>query len=75
MAEKTTSEKTTSEKTTAAPRPAPLPAELDTGAEDSTIRPFHIDVPEDELVDLRRRIEATRNAGQVSEPEEIVRLG
>jgi len=60
MAEKTTSEKTTSEKTTAAPRPAPLPAELDTGAEDSTIRPFHIDVPEDELVDLRRRIEATR---------------
>jgi len=60
MAEKTTSEKTTSEKTTAALRPAPLPAELDTGAEDSTIRPFHIDVPEDELVDLRRRIEATR---------------
>jgi pimeloyl-ACP methyl ester carboxylesterase len=53
-------EKTTSEKTTAAPRPAPLPAELDTGAEDSTIRPFHIDVPEGELVDLRRRIAATR---------------
>ena len=53
-------EKTTSEKTTSGPLPAPLPAELDTGAEDSTIRPFHIDVPEDELVDLRRRIEATR---------------
>jgi pimeloyl-ACP methyl ester carboxylesterase len=53
-------EKTTSEKTTAAPRPAPLPAELDTGAEDSTIRPFHIDVPEDELAELRRRIAATR---------------
>jgi pimeloyl-ACP methyl ester carboxylesterase len=53
-------EKTTSEKTTAAPRPAPLPAELDTGAEDSTIRPFHIDVPEEELADLRRRIAATR---------------
>ena len=33
------------EKTTIAPRPAPLPAELDTGAEDSTIRPFHIDDP------------------------------
>jgi pimeloyl-ACP methyl ester carboxylesterase len=48
------------EKTTAAPRPAPLPAELDTGAEDSTIRPFHIDVPEEELADLRRRIAATR---------------
>jgi pimeloyl-ACP methyl ester carboxylesterase len=53
-------EKTTSEKTTAAPRPAPLPAELDAGAEDSTIRPFHIDVPEDELAELRRRIAATR---------------
>jgi pimeloyl-ACP methyl ester carboxylesterase len=53
-------EKTTSEKTTATPRPAPLPAELDTGAKDSTIRPFHIDVPEDELAELRRRIAATR---------------
>jgi pimeloyl-ACP methyl ester carboxylesterase len=48
------------DKTTAAPRPAPLPAELDTGAEDSTIRPFHIDIPEEELADLRGRIAATR---------------
>ena len=53
-------EKTTSEKTTSGPLPAPLPVELDTAAEDSTIRPFHIDVPEGELVDLRRRIAATR---------------
>ena len=53
-------EKTTSDKTTSGPLPAPLPAELDTGAENSTIRPFHIDVPQDELDDLRRRIAATR---------------
>jgi pimeloyl-ACP methyl ester carboxylesterase len=37
----------------------PRPAEPD-AAEENTIRPFHIDVPEDELVDLRRRIAATR---------------
>lgn len=48
------------EKTTSSPLPAPLPVELDAAAEDSTIRPFHIDVPEEELVDLRRRIAATR---------------
>jgi pimeloyl-ACP methyl ester carboxylesterase len=53
-------EKTTSEKTTSGPLPAPLPAELDAAAEDGAIRPFHIDVPEEELADLRRRIEATR---------------
>ena len=52
-------EKTT-EKTTAAPRPAPLPAELDAGAEDSTIRPFHIDIPEEELGTSVARIAATR---------------
>src|SRR5919108_1537136 len=46
------------EKTTVAPRPAPLPAELDAAAEDTI--PFHIDVPEEELADLRRRIAATR---------------
>jgi pimeloyl-ACP methyl ester carboxylesterase len=53
-------EKTTSEKTTSGPLPAPLPVELDAAAEDSTIRPFHIDIPEEELADLRRRIAATR---------------
>jgi hypothetical protein len=37
----------------------PRPAEPD-AAEESTIRSFHIDVPEEELVDLRRRIAATR---------------
>jgi pimeloyl-ACP methyl ester carboxylesterase len=29
-------------------------------AEDCSIRPFHINVPEEQLVDLRRRIEATK---------------
>jgi pimeloyl-ACP methyl ester carboxylesterase len=53
-------EKTTSEKTTSGPLPAPLPVELDAAAEDNTIRSFHIDVPEDELAELRRRIAATR---------------
>jgi hypothetical protein len=27
---------------------------------DDTIRPFHVDVPETELTELRRRIDATR---------------
>ena len=48
------------EKTTAAPRPAPLPAELDAGAEDSTIRPFTFEASEADLEDLRARIAATR---------------
>jgi pimeloyl-ACP methyl ester carboxylesterase len=39
---------------------SPLPTALDAAAEDNTIRPFRIDVPEEELVDLRRRIAATR---------------
>lgn len=35
-------------------------ARANTAAEDAAIRPFRIDVPEAELVDLRRRIAATR---------------
>jgi pimeloyl-ACP methyl ester carboxylesterase len=31
-----------------------------TTAEDTTVRPFRVDVPEEELVELRRRIQATR---------------
>jgi pimeloyl-ACP methyl ester carboxylesterase len=42
--------------TTAGPRPAEGAA----AAEEATIRPFHIDVPEEELVELRRRVAATR---------------
>jgi Epoxide hydrolase N terminus len=30
------------------------------GGRDTTIRPFRIDVPEEELIELRRRIQATR---------------
>jgi pimeloyl-ACP methyl ester carboxylesterase len=37
-----------------------LPTELRAAAEDTAIRPFHIDVPEEALVDLRTRIAATR---------------
>jgi pimeloyl-ACP methyl ester carboxylesterase len=48
------------EKTTAAPRPAPLPAELDAGAEASPIRPFTVEIPEADLRELRARIAATR---------------
>jgi epoxide hydrolase-like protein len=36
-----------------------LPGEL-RGTEDKTIRPFRVNVPEADLVDLRRRISATR---------------
>ena len=37
-----------------------LPADPAAAAEDNAIRPFHVNVPEEELVDLRRRIAATR---------------
>ena len=37
----------------------PRPAE-GAGAEDSTIRPFRVSFPDQDLVELRRRIEATR---------------
>jgi pimeloyl-ACP methyl ester carboxylesterase len=45
-----------SESTTASPRPAEGAA----AAEDTTIRPFRADIPDEALVDLRRRIAATR---------------
>nr|WP_244470535.1 epoxide hydrolase family protein [Microvirga vignae] len=37
-----------------------LPAGLAKAAEDNVIRPFRVDIPEEQLVDLRRRIAATR---------------
>ena len=36
------------------------PAEPGAAAEGNTIRPFRIDVPEDEVAELRRRVAATR---------------
>jgi pimeloyl-ACP methyl ester carboxylesterase len=38
----------------------PLPADLDDAAEDTRIRPVRIDVPEEELAELRRRVAGTR---------------
>jgi pimeloyl-ACP methyl ester carboxylesterase len=37
-----------------------LPAEAGAAADNTTIRPFRVNVPEEELADLRRRIMATR---------------
>jgi hypothetical protein len=37
-----------------------LPVKLRTAAEHNAVRPFRINVPEEALVDLRRRIAATR---------------
>jgi pimeloyl-ACP methyl ester carboxylesterase len=37
-----------------------MPAYLSTATEDTSIRPFHISVPQEQLMDLRRRIDATR---------------
>jgi hypothetical protein len=45
-----------SERTTASPRPA----EPEAATEDTTIRPFRIDIPDQALDDLRRRLAATR---------------
>jgi hypothetical protein len=44
------------ERTTAGPRPAASRA----AAEDPTIRPLHVSVPEEDLAELRRRVQATR---------------
>ena len=37
-----------------------IPANVSAATEDAAIRPFRINVPEEELVDLRRRVAATR---------------
>jgi pimeloyl-ACP methyl ester carboxylesterase len=47
-------------KGTAMTETRPRPAEPGAATEDSTIRPFQVSIPEEELVELRRRIAATR---------------
>ena len=41
---------------------------LGAAVEDTAVRPFHINVPDEALVDLRRRIAATRWPDKRSEP-------
>ena len=38
----------------------PMPARPGTAAKGTTIRPFRVDVPEDQVAELRRRVAATR---------------
>ena len=53
-----------------------LSAKLSLAAEDASIRPFHISVPEEQLVDLRRRIAATRwpEKETVTDASQVVQL-
>jgi len=53
-----------------------LPAHLATAAEGPAIRPFRVNVPEEQLVDLRRRIAATRwpDKETVMDPSQGVQL-
>jgi pimeloyl-ACP methyl ester carboxylesterase len=39
---------------------SPLPAKQTAAPEDDSIRPFHINIPEEQIVDLRQRLAATR---------------
>ena len=50
---------------------SPFSARPHTSTEDTSIRPFHIHVPEEQLVDLRKRIAATRWPGS---PLEILKV-
>jgi pimeloyl-ACP methyl ester carboxylesterase len=54
---------------------SPLPAKQ-TAAEDDSIRPFHINIPEEQIVELRKRIAATRwpDKETVSDESQGIRL-
>jgi pimeloyl-ACP methyl ester carboxylesterase len=53
-----------------------LPSGAPQAAEEDTIRPFHVDIPDEALVDLRRRIAATKWPKQetVTDPSQGVQL-
>jgi pimeloyl-ACP methyl ester carboxylesterase len=53
-----------------------LPAQAAAASEEGAIRPFHVSVPEEQLVDLRRRIAATRwpDKETVADPSQGVQL-
>jgi pimeloyl-ACP methyl ester carboxylesterase len=61
-----------------------MPSRLTTSRDKTTVRPFRVNVPEEELIDLRRRINATRwperetvsdrsQGAQLAELQELVR--
>ena len=52
------------------------PAKVQAAAGDNAIRPFRINVPEEQLVDLRRRVKATRwpDKETVTDPSQGVQL-
>ena len=55
---------------------SPLPAKQTAAAEDDSIRPFHINIPEEQIVELRQRIAATRwpDKETVSDESQGIRL-
>jgi pimeloyl-ACP methyl ester carboxylesterase len=54
----------------------PIPAKQTAAAEDDSIRPFHINIPEEQIVELRKRIAATRwpDKETVSDESQGIRL-
>jgi pimeloyl-ACP methyl ester carboxylesterase len=48
----------------------PHPAKPSATSEDDSIRPFHIDIPAEQLADLRRRLAATRWPDQETVPDQ-----
>jgi pimeloyl-ACP methyl ester carboxylesterase len=53
-----------------------LPGQLAAAGDGNTIRPFHVSVPDEQLVDLRRRITATRwpDRETVNDPSQGIQL-